>query len=105
MQYAIIQLAGKQYKVTEGQELVIDRQPNALESSLDISSVLLHSDGTNVQVGTPTLDSVKVTLKVTEHGRGDKLRVAKYKSKSRYRKVRGHRQDQTTVTVSKITSK
>lgn len=100
--YAIIQLAGKQFKVTPDQTLTIDRQPLAVGESMEITSVLLSSDGETTTVGTPTIKNAKVTLKVTEHTRGEKIRVATYKSKSRYRKVRGHRQDQTVVTVSKI---
>lgn len=99
--YAIIQLAGKQYRVTPGDTLVVDRVDGEVNSSLT-ADILLKSDGKNVEVGQPLVAGSQVTLKVVDHSQGDKIRVAKYKSKSRYRRVQGHRQQLTTLEVVKI---
>lgn len=104
MNYAIIQLAGKQFKVTPDQELVIDRQPQNVGDKITIEDVLLTSDGKTVNVGAPLVKNAKVTLTVKDHVRGEKIRVATYKSKSKYRRVKGHRQEQTVVTVSGISA-
>ena len=105
MNYAIIQLAGKQYRVEEGQTLTVNRLVAEPEKPLTITDVLLTSDNGNVSVGTPRVDGAEVTLKVKSHQAGPKLRVALYKAKSRYRKVRGHRQAETTVEVASIKMK
>lgn len=104
MTYAIIQLAGKQYKVSVGDTLVVDRQEQDVDSELKVSDVVLVVADDKAQIGTPLLEGASVTLKVAEHSKGDKIRVAKYKSKSRYRRVRGHRQHLTTFTVEKISA-
>lgn len=99
--YAIIQLAGKQYRVTQGDTLTVNRLEDEVNASIK-ADVLLKADGAKVEVGEPLVSGTQVTLKVLEHSQGDKLRVAKYKSKSRYRRVRGHRQQLTTLEVVKI---
>jgi large subunit ribosomal protein L21 len=101
-QYAIIQLLGKQYKVAKGDTLVVDRLPDAEKKKFDVTDVLLVADGAKITVGQPTIAKAKVTLMVQSHDRADKIRVATYKAKSRHRKVKGHRQFQSTVLVEKI---
>lgn len=108
MQYAIIELAGKQFRVTEGYTFTVDKLDTQAGKTITIKEVLMAGDDekdtkTSTTVGTPHLDKAQVVLEVVEHGRGDKIRVATYKSKSRTRKVKGHRQHQTTLTVKKIT--
>lgn len=100
--YAIIQLAGKQYKVAEGDQLVVDRLENEADAAFETSDVLLVTKDDKTSIGEPLVKGASVSLKVVDHHKGDKIRVAKYKSKSRYRKVYGHRQHQTTVEVVKI---
>lgn len=102
MSYAIIQLQGKQYKVAAADKLIIDRLDTEEGQDLVISDVLLIADDTTTKVGTPTVAGASVTLKVERHLKGEKIRVFKYKSKSRYRKTHGHRQHQTEVTVTAI---
>jgi large subunit ribosomal protein L21 len=104
MSYAIIQIAGKQYKVAPQDKLVLDRQPQAEGDKVIVTDVLLVGEGDATIIGTPLVKGAQVVLTVNEHDRADKIRVFKYKSKSRYRKVRGHRQHQTTVTVESITA-
>jgi large subunit ribosomal protein L21 len=102
MKYAVIQLAGKQYKVTEGETITVNRLDQEEGKEFTTSDVLLLSDGSKMQLGTPLLSGVKVKLKAVTHQKSDKIRVSKYKAKSRYHKVHGHRQHETTVQVVSI---
>lgn len=104
MSYAIIQIAGKQYKVAPKDTLVIDRQEEAVGKTITVTDVLAVGEGEAIKIGTPLVAGAKVVLKVVEHDKADKIHVFKYKSKSRYRKSRGHRQHQTTLTVESITA-
>ena len=103
MSYAVIQLQGKQYKVQAGDELVVNKLDLEVGKTLEISDVLLMVDGKKVKLGQPFVKDAKVKLEVLEHGKGEKIRVAKYKAKSRYRKVKGHRQHLTKLKVLKLT--
>jgi large subunit ribosomal protein L21 len=102
MTYAVIAFQGKQYKVEQGQTLTVDLVGAASGDKVEVTDVLLVSEGKNVKVGTPLVDKAQVTLKVVESGRDKKLRVFKYKSKSKYRKTIGHRQSISNVEVVAI---
>ena len=103
--YAVIQLLGKQHKVSEGDTIVVDRVTTTEEGkTFDITDVLLVVDGKEVKIGQPIVAKAKVTFEVKEHNRADKIRVAKFKAKSKYRKVHGHRQHETALLVKKITA-
>lgn len=103
MKYAVIQLQGKQYRVESGQKLTVDLLPGKQGDTITTSDVLLLKDGDQVSVGTPLVKGAKVELKILESGKDQKLRVFKYKSKSKYRKTIGHRQAITNLEVSSIT--
>lgn len=96
MKYAIIQIGGKQIKITEGLSFEIERQ-----KKLDFD-VVLYSDGKDILIGNPYVKGVKVKAKIDREERGNKVRVARFKSKSRYHKVRGHRQPLSIVKVESI---
>ena len=102
MKYAVIQLQGKQYRVEAGEELVVDRLTLDEGKTFEVEEVLLVVDGDKRQIGQPLVKEVKVKCKVLGNGKGPKIRVAKYKAKSRYRKVLGHRQLQSTIKVVSI---
>jgi large subunit ribosomal protein L21 len=102
--YAVIQLLGKQHRVTEGEVIVVDSVSQEDGAKFDVTDVLLVVDGDKISIGQPTVEKAKVTLSVVAQGKGKKIRVAKYKAKSRYRKVKGHRQHQSTLKVEKITA-
>lgn len=104
MSYAVIQLQGKQFRVSPGEKLVVDRLADEDGAALKVTDVLLVGEGDNVTVGTPFVKGATVEMTVEAKTRGEKIRVFKYKSKSRYRKTRGHRQDQTILTVKSINS-
>ncbi|HKY74423.1 MAG TPA: 50S ribosomal protein L21 [Patescibacteria group bacterium] len=105
MKYAVVKLQGKQFRVEEGQELTVDRLPQEEKASLVLPEVLMVVDGDNVSVGTPTVSSAQVKTTVLSHTKAEKIRVATYKAKSRFRKVRGHRQSETTLRIDAISAK
>ena len=102
MKYAVIQTGGKQYKVSEGSEIEVDKLDVAADTNFEFEKVLLFVDGGAVQVGQPHLNGAKITAKVLEQKKGKKIRVAKFKAKARYRKVTGHRQMLTKLQITKI---
>ena len=103
MSYAVIQLVGKQFKISEGDTIVTDRITDKVEGDLiTVTDVLLVANEKTSTVGTPLVKGATVTLKVVDHHKGDKITVVKYKSKSRYRKMMGHRQHQSTLEVVSI---
>jgi large subunit ribosomal protein L21 len=101
MKYAVIKTGGKQYKVTEGQVIEVELLEST-DSTFIFEEVLLVVDGDNVQIGTPTVEGMKVYADVIADVKGDKIEVFKYKSKSRYRKHTGHRQKYTQVKINGI---
>jgi large subunit ribosomal protein L21 len=95
--YVVIKLGGKQYLVQEGDTIKLERQPKPLK--LDI---LLFSEGGVIEVGEPELDAVTVKASIVEEKLDKKIRVGRFKKKSRYERVRGHRQPITIVRIDKI---
>ena len=100
--YAIIQTGGKQYRVSEGDVLSVEKLPVAEGEEVVFDQVLTVVADCDVKIGKPVLEGAKVTAKVVEHGKGEKILVFKYKAKSNYRKRQGHRQPYTKVEISKI---
>ena len=101
MKYAIIKTGGKQYKVTEGDVLDIDRLPQE-EGQVVFDQVLLLVTDSGVKIGKPTVAGEKVEAKVLGSIKGVKVRVSKFKSKVRYRRVSGFRASLTKVQIEKI---
>jgi large subunit ribosomal protein L21 len=99
--YAVIETGGKQYKVSPGQ--TIDVEKLAVEGgSIELDRVHLFADGDKVTLGKPTIDGAKVIAEVVEEGKKDKVIVFKYKPKVRYRIKRGHRQPYTRLAIKEI---
>ena len=99
MNFAIIQTGGKQYKVSAGQKLKIEKLEAEVDGSVVFNKVLLTADGESVKIGTPYVEGAKVEAKVLKQGKGEKKIVFKYHSKARYRKKKGHRQLFTEVEI------
>ena len=97
--YAIVKTGGKQYRVEEGQTLLVERLPGEAGAKVDLEPVLFRSD--DVLFG-DDLGKVKVAAEVVEHLRGPKLRVFKMKPKRGYRKRAGHRQELTRIKITKV---
>lgn len=98
---AVVKTGGKQYIVREGDLLTVDRI-DAKEKAVELEALAVFSeDGSEVEVGAPALTK-KIKAEVVTEGKGEKIRVAKFKSKVRYRKVRGFRPSLTTIKIGKI---
>ncbi len=103
MMHAVITTGGKQYFVAEGEKLQVEKIDLEAGDTLALEAMLVtDAEGTNVRVGTPIVPGVKVTAKVLEHGRGDKISVIKYKRKVRYRRNVGHRQPFSIIQIESI---
>lgn len=100
--YAVFQVSGFQFRAEEGTVLNLPKQEIEKGKTLDIPEVLLVSSGDEVKVGTPFVEGAKIEAEVLSHGQGDKIRIYKYKRRTKYRKTQGHRQDYTEVKISKI---
>lgn len=99
--YAIIATGGKQYRVSEGDVIYIEKIDAQVDSTVSFDVLLVGNDG-DVKIGTPVLEGVKVEGKVVGQIRGEKIVVYKYKSKKNYRRKQGHRQPYTKVEITKI---
>jgi len=100
--FAVIETGGKQYRVTPGMKLKVEKLGAEEGSSFTFDKVLLRADGDSVEVGAPYLGDAKVEAKVLRDGREKKKIVFKYHSKTRYRKKKGHRQHYSEVEIVKI---
>jgi len=100
--FAVIKSGGRQYKVSVGQRLEVNRLPYEDGKQIEIGDVLLISDADRSFVGAPLIENAKVLATVEGQARGEKLIVFKYKSKKRYRHRRGHRQELTVLTIDDI---
>jgi large subunit ribosomal protein L21 len=100
--YAIIETGGKQYRVSEGDVLKVEKLAAAEGETVLADKVLAVGSESGLKVGTPVVDGAKVSLKVQAHGKGEKIIVFKYKPKKNYRRKKGHRQPYTQVVVEKI---
>ncbi len=100
--YAIIETGGKQYRVTPGQTIDVERLDVAEGNMVELDRVLLIADGDKVTVGTPTVEGARVTATSQGEGKGRKVIVLKYKPKVRYRKKTGHRQLYTRLAIDDI---
>jgi len=100
--YAIIETGGKQYRVSEGDILFIEKLPTDIGQTYEVDKVLAVENDGQLQIGTPVVEGAKVVLKVEKHGKDKKIIVFKYKAKKNYRRKKGHRQPFTKVVVEKI---
>lgn len=100
--YAIIQTGGKQYKVSEGSVLKVEKLNAQPGDRLILDQVLMLSDENGVKVGNPLVSDAKVTVTVLEQGKDKKVVVYKYKKRKNYRRKQGHRQPHTKLKVEKI---
>ena len=102
--YAVIATGGKQYRVTEGDTLKVEKLSGEEGSQIELDQVLMVADGDNIQVGTPVLDKGKVTATIKSHGRGKKVEIIKFRRRKHHRKQMGHRQDYTEIEINAISA-
>ncbi len=100
--YAVVRTGGKQYRVAPGQQLRVDRLPGEAGDMVNLNEVLLINHDNVTTVGEPTLENAHIVASIVEQSRAKKIQVFKYKSKKRYRKLRGHRQHHTDLRVEEI---
>jgi large subunit ribosomal protein L21 len=98
--YAVIETGGKQYRVTEGDVIRVEKLPVEVGATVNFDRVLFVSDNVTLKVGAPVIDGAEVRGTVQEHGRGKKIIV--YKHKKNYHKKQGHRQDFTSIQIDAI---
>ena len=97
--FAIIQTGGKQYKVSSGQKLKIEKLPSATGDDFVFDKVLLVANDKDIIIGAPYIEGAKVEAKILKQGRERKKIVFRYHSKTRYRKKKGHRQHFTEIEI------
>ena len=100
--FASVRIRGKQFRVQEGSEVLVDRLEAEAGATFDGVQVLLLSDGDNVQIGAPLVDGATVGATVIRHSQGRKIRVFKYKAKKNYRRRIGARAHQTLLRIDSI---
>ena len=103
--FAIVEIAGQQFKVESNQEIFVHQLDAKEGDAISFDRVLLTSDGDKTNVGTPTVKGAKVKVKVLEHVKGDKVIVFKKKRRKGYRVKNGHRQHFSKIKVESISAK
>jgi len=101
---AVIRTGGKQYLVSPGQKIKIEKINKKEGSEIIFNEVLLLEKNKKIEIGTPLIRGAKVLGKIIRHGKGKKIIIFKYKAKTRYKKKAGHRQPFTEVEIIKIES-
>ena len=99
--YAVVETGGKQYKVSPGQTIEVEKLA-ASGDTVELDKVYLVADGDKVTVGNPTVPGAKVIANVVGYGKSDKVMVYKFKAKVRYRRKKGHRQPFTRLAIKEI---
>ena len=100
--HAIIETGGKQYKVTEGDTLFIEKLEAEAGQAITFDKVLAILDGDKATFGAPVVEGASVAATVVKNGKGKKVMIFKYNPKKGYRRRQGHRQPYTKVTIGKI---
>ncbi|MBL3589299.1 MAG: 50S ribosomal protein L21 [Gammaproteobacteria bacterium (ex Lamellibrachia satsuma)] len=102
--YAVIQTGGKQYRVSEGDTVKVEKLSADQGASVELDKVLMVADGEDIKVGTPYVDGGKVTATVKSHGRGKKVKIIKFRRRKHHMKRQGHRQWYTELQVTGISA-
>ena len=102
--YAVIESGGKQHRVVEGEVLNVELLEAAAGEKIDFSEVLMVGNGADVKIGAPFVAGGKVSAEVVSHGRGDKIRIIKFRRRKHYRKQQGHRQWFTQIKITAISA-
>ncbi|CAG9295623.1 MULTISPECIES: 50S ribosomal protein L21 [Celerinatantimonas] len=100
--YAVIQSGGKQHRVAEGQTIRLEKLEVETGATVEFDNVLMIANGEDVKIGAPYVEGSKVTAEVVSHGRGDKVKIVKFRRRKHARKQAGHRQWFTEVRITGI---
>ena len=102
--FAVVRTGGKQYRVSAGDVIDVERLPGEVGDEIALDDVLMIGEGDNVAVGTPSVSGASVTAKVVAQDRADKIRVIKFKRRKHYRRTQGHRQHFTRLEITDLKS-
>tara|TARA_B100000676_G_scaffold308273_1_gene368702 strand:+ start:1264 stop:1665 length:402 start_codon:yes stop_codon:yes gene_type:complete len=102
--FAIINIAGKQFRVEEGDQIKVPHLSTDVGRSLAFDKVLLINDGKKVQLGSPLLSNASISATVVEHGRGKKIKIFKKKRRKGYQRNNGHRQNYSLIKIDSIST-
>lgn len=100
--YAVIKTGGKQYRVTEGQKLRVEKLPGEPGDKITFNDVLMLG-GDEAKIGQPTVAGARVEAEIVEHARGKKIVIFKFRRRKNYRRKQGHRQPYTELKITGIT--
>lgn len=100
--FAIVETGGKQYRVSEGSTVQVEKLPGEPNTTVELDKVLLIEGDDQVRVGTPYIEGARVIAQIVKQDKAPKILVFKYKPKKNYRKRYGHRQPYTTLKIEKI---
>jgi large subunit ribosomal protein L21 len=100
--YAVIRTGGKQYRVSPGDSVEVEKLPHEVGDQIELEEVLLVANGSGVQVGQPLVAGAKVKATVTRQVKGRKVVIFKYRPSKRYRRKKGHRQNYTRLRIDEI---
>jgi large subunit ribosomal protein L21 len=100
--FAVIQTGGKQYLVSKGDKVQVEKLEGVKGDKITFDKVLFTADGAKYTVGKPYISGGAVEATIVKQGRGKKIEILKYKAKSKYRRKAGHRQSYTEVEIAKI---
>lgn len=101
--FAVIRTGGKQYRVSPGQKIIVERLEGDVGAKVEISEVLMHSSGQgSANVGAPLIQGAKVAAKIVAQDRGPKKMTYKKRRRKGYEKLQGHRQERTTLLIESI---
>jgi large subunit ribosomal protein L21 len=102
--YAIVATGGKQYRVKEGEKLRVEKLSAEAGDTVELDKVLMVGEGEDVKIGAPYLEGAKVTATVSANGRGDKVKIVKFRRRKHYRREMGHRQSYTEIEITGISA-
>jgi len=100
--YAVIKTGGKQYRVSPGDSIEVEKLPHETGQQIELDEVLLVAGSSGIQIGRPLVPAARVRATVTRQAKGRKVVVFKYHNKNRYRRKKGHRQHLTRLRIDEI---
>ena len=102
--YAVFQSGGKQHRVSEGQTIRLEKLDVATGEAIEFDQVLMIANGEEINIGLPLVAGGVIKAEVVAHGRGEKVKIVKFRRRKHYRKQQGHRQWFTDVKIKAITA-
>lgn len=100
--YAVVLISGKQYRVTQGETLRVEKLVGDVDSTVNFDQVLMVGSGEGVSIGAPLVAGAQVGAKIKSHGRADKVRIIKFRRRKHHMKQQGHRQHYTEIEITGI---